>query len=719
LTVVLTIVMGTNDVLAASGGPVSSVGKGLTLTISTQWLDGGGYRPVEVLVVPATPPIADQTLHIELHASQNFYANEREMAVSQDIELPAGSMGVVETIAMPQQFAFQAFKAEVWLNGRYEAKLSQPARMVVGATAVYEGLPNVLVIGPSASPAVAGPPTLTPILADPGSGPLMSLFPQEVAQQQYVGIAAAPTSPGAAGLPLPTLISLPYDRLPRRWIELSSIDIICVSLTSLEQLAAREPERCQALRQWLLSGGNVIVFDAGPAQQRADDAARLLAPTGSLESSLVAEGWSKPSATDFSNRLKAYGGVQTPMLATVSSQPPDPPPFALRRFGEGMLLAADAKDVFAQPAQDWVWMLNSLGADRWLGYRRHGLSFERKNGDFWSWLVRGVGLAPVTEFRVLITAFVLMIGPLNYFWLRRRGRLHLLVIVVPAAACLVTCGQFGFAILADGLDVRVRARTFTRLDQRSGQAVCWSRISYYAGLAPSGGLAFPDDLVVLPLTANDGDASDMPRRQNLIWSSHRQDLVSGWLPSRTPMQFITVRSRTSQSGLRYLPARAGSPPQVENQLGSRVVRLLLADEAGRHYRAADFAAGERVALAAVDDPADEEAAIYDFVDDHKPGVPDGFVPPSSYGYSSRRRYYRYWAAVNNALSPASLISSRLESGLREAVLGPGPHASWIKPNGFALPKRSYLAIVERSPEVVFGVDNPREEDSLHVVVGSW
>ncbi|MGH7137911.1 MAG: hypothetical protein ACREHD_19355, partial [Pirellulales bacterium] len=591
------------------------------------------------------------------------------------------------------EFSFQAFKTEVWLNGRYQAKLSQPAGGVVGAGAVYEGLPNVLAIGPASAAAAAGPPTLTPFLPDPGSEPLMSVFPPEVTQQQYVAFPGATKAKAttAAGIPLPTLLTVPYDRLPRRWIELTSIDLVCVSLASLEQLAAHEPERCQALRQWLMSGGNVIVYDTGPAQERADDAARLLAPGPSPASGLIASGWSKPSASDFGNRLKAYGGAQTPMIADAVGPAPDPPPFALRRFGDGMLLAADTNDLFAQPAQHWIWMLNSLGADRWLGYRRHGLSFERKNADFWTWLVRGVGLAPVTEFRVLITAFVLAIGPLNYFWLRRRGRLHLLVVVVPAAACIVTFGLFGYAIFADGLDTRVRARTLTRLDQSTGQAVCWSRISYYAGLAPSGGLVFPDDLVVLPLTANEGDASDMPRRQNLIWSTHKQELVSGWLPSRTPMQFITVRSRASPAALRFLPAKAGDHPQVENQLGSRVVRLLLADETGQHFSAADIAAGGTSALVPADNPADEEAAIYEFVTDHQPGVPEGFVAPSSYGYGSRRRYYRYWSGINNSLSAASLSSSRLESGLRAAVMGAGPHSSWSKPNGFALSPRSYLA----------------------------
>ncbi|HET6880007.1 MAG TPA: hypothetical protein VFI31_07620 [Pirellulales bacterium] len=701
-------------VRAVSGGVSTSAAKGITLTVSTQWVDGAGYRPVEVAVATAAPLPADQTIHIELHARQNWYGNDREIAVSQDIELPAGSMGVVETIAAPQLFAFNTYNVEVWLNGDYSRKLSQPIRAFTGGVA-FEGLPNVLAVGPSIVPPAGAPPAVTSFLGDPGSGALMSIFPSDVSQNQYGGITP-PVAAGTAAPPLPSLVHLPLDRLPRRWLELSSLDLVCISAGHLEKLAAEEPERCQALRDWLVSGGNVVLYDVGPAGQRADEAARLLAPGASLAGGQVATEWSKPSAADCSNRLRAFGGSQPPLVGQAPTVVPDPPPFRLRRCGDGVLLAADTNDLFAQPAQDWIWMLNSLGPERWLWYRRHGLSLDRKNGDFWNWLVRGVGMAPVTEFRVLITAFVLAIGPLNYFWLRRRGRLHLLVIVVPLAAFTVTLALFAYALVADGLDVRVRARSITHLDQRTGHAVCWSRISYYAGLAPSAGLAFPDDVVVLPLAANDGDVSEMPRRQNVIWSNERQDLVSGWLPSRTPTQLLTVRSRNSQAGLRYIASTGASGPQIENQLGSRIIHLVATDEQGNYFAASDVAPGATVTLVAVEEPG---KALEQYVADHKPGVPEGFVQPSSYGFSGRRAYYRYYAAMNNNLPAPSFASSRLETDLRDVIMGPGTRSSAPASKGFSLAANSYVAIVERSPEVVLGIDQPREEDSLHVVVGKW
>ena len=85
---------------------------------------------------------------------------------------------------------------------------------------------------------------------------------------------------------------------------------------------------------------------------------------------------------------------------------------------------------------------------------------------------------------MLITLFVLLIGPLNYWWLKRAKRLHLMVLTVPLAAIVTTAGLAAYAVLADGFDTKVRLYSYTTLDQRTGDAACWARLSYYSGLAP-------------------------------------------------------------------------------------------------------------------------------------------------------------------------------------------------------------------------------------------
>ncbi|OYV81538.1 MAG: hypothetical protein B7Z73_17970, partial [Planctomycetia bacterium 21-64-5] len=381
---------------APTGTTAKSFAYGLTLVVSTQWLDGSGYRPVRVSILPAAPPKADQTLHVEFKALEWSYP-ARQILVSQDIEIPAGSAEVTDTLAVPQQFAFQNCEVEVWLDGVHKPKLKQNA--FGGATGLQvEGLPNILVVSGALTPAPGSPFTIG-MVADPDSSVLAGVFPAELVQQQvYYGRPMATTTPGGTTLlapSLPTLITVPYNHLPRRWIEFSSLDIVCLSLADLTALRTGEPERWQALRRWAAAGGNLFVFGVGAKLDRIDEISDALQlPRGDD----TAGEWTKPNPADFGNRLNSpYSGFGTVVVDAPVAEPPPPasePPFLLHPFGTGMVVAVAAADLFKEPPHYWIWMLNSLGPDRWLWYRRHGLSLERKNADFWNWLVRGVGLAP-------------------------------------------------------------------------------------------------------------------------------------------------------------------------------------------------------------------------------------------------------------------------------------------------------------------------------------
>ena len=103
-----------------------------------------------------------------------------------------------------------------------------------------------------------------------------------------------------------------------------------------------------------------------------------------------------------------------------------------------MVVAMASPAPFPGTQFEWGWLLGTIGSKRILWYQRHGLSTALENPDFWKFLIPGVGLAPVGGFRVLITLFVIAIGPVNYFLLRRLKRLHLLLLTTPASAAVVT-----------------------------------------------------------------------------------------------------------------------------------------------------------------------------------------------------------------------------------------------------------------------------------------
>ena len=124
--------------------------------------------------------------------------------------------------------------------------------------------------------------------------------------------------------------------------------------------------------------------------------------------------------------------------------------------------------------------------------------------DFNEFLIPGVGVVPVYAFLGLMTLFTLVIGPLNYLLLWRRRQLYLLVITIPSIALVTTFSLVAYAVLASGFGVTSRLLSVTLLDQGAKTAVSAARLSLYAGMAPSTGLAFPLESRGLPDLAGTG-----------------------------------------------------------------------------------------------------------------------------------------------------------------------------------------------------------------------
>src|SRR5262249_8865966 len=147
---------------------------------------------------------------------------------------------------------------------------------------------------------------------------------------------------------------------------------------------------------------------------------------------------------------------------------------------------------------------------------------------------------------------------LNYWLLRRRGRLHLLLFTVPAAALLISGSLFGYVLVADGLESRLRSRSYMELDQRNHEAAIAARLSYYTGLSPSNGLHFSTDTLLVPFekVAEINGWSQHTRTVNWIAEEGeqpaKQHLQRGWLTSRMPTQYVSLRTCPTTSELRVI-----------------------------------------------------------------------------------------------------------------------------------------------------------------------
>ena len=507
------------------------------------------------------------------------------------------------------------------------------------------------------------------------------------------------------------------------------------TLSDINLLPSKSPQQWNAIRKWLHNGGTLIVFGAGDKWERIGELQQLLGlpatgidETGDIDPTKF--GWITPSR----NEETGPPVSKSPEAASDESDNREDPataPFVMQSAGFGTVVALRVDDSSTSSntkSPDWNRLLISVGPQRWQWFQRYGLSMYRPNEDFWNFLIPGVGLAPVTQFQVIITAFVLAIGPLNYWLLKRRGALNLLVLTVPASALIVTAALVLFALFSDGLGVRVRARSFTHIDQKSGEAICWSRLSYYAGLAPGRGLTFAEDTVVLPLEfapKGDNDAATREVDWKAIDASNlagplEQRLTAGWLNSRTPTQFVTSRIRKTSARI-DVQRTAGQPPKFVNHLGAPIMRLIVADEDGKLFSAENLPAEAMASLIDVGGSKSALRQMLDVIVDNEPRRPDlmaGYKPRSFSGLNDPQTYgpngynpsstYRMMPATNE---PApSMSTSILERSIAEVQKE--LESGKLKP-------RSYIALVENSPEMQLGTPSAKEEASLHLITGTW
>lgn len=328
--------------------------------------------------------------------------------------------------------------------------------------------------------------------------------------------------------------------------------------------------------------------------------------------------------------------------------------------------------------------------------------------EFSDWLLPGQGAAPVTLFRVMLTVFVVLVGPFNYWILRAWGKQHLLVVTTPILAALFTVALLGYALLADGLATKARVQSLTYLDQPQGEAVSWARMSYYAGIAPRRGLQMPTEAMMIPVRAP-GDQTlwggERGSNRLLIWNDTQQ-LASGWLPSRTPTQFLQVYPY--QTDLRINITAEAQRVTARNALGSPLELLVVADPAGKLWMADGCAADATAQLKQVTRAKAFEALRGELMD-REPAFPPGTSSQDfelDAGRQGYARKYGFFASEPNL----GFSGNRMAIAL-SALKGTSGKRVQLAP-------RSYVAIAETSKLVPLGTQ-ATEAASCHVILGSW
>jgi hypothetical protein len=732
--------------------PGTKIKSGLLMTIDFRGVDANGYRPVRVefKTITGAPLTADRQIRVVL--TPNSYNAQSTTQVTQVIELPEGSTVTAATIAIPQSALWYSAKVDAFEDGEKLTDLSSPGIGWPGTN--YwdwtEARPTVLVID-SNVPDRLTRDSLVMNVKSRGADPnptytlpevriLNNLFPDPNRSNTYFADQKNSDATLLSQIAdLPRLEMLPPTEMPERWIELSQYDLTIISLADLKTLATKESTKLEALADWAAGGPLLLITGvgndfAGLAEiERVLKLPKLPVPQGAQEDF---RGWTpadnehhRPNLrSDFEDFQASMRPANTPNwqrqvypqprfnrpgvnpYATNDDQLAAPPqtPFVLRPNSLGVIVAIASDRPFPGKETDWIWVFNSVPRNHWMWYQRNGFSLHRTNDDYWTFLIPGVGEAPVVSFLLLVSLFAVLIGPVNYMLLGRSQRLYLLLITVPAGAVIVTGSLFTYALLTDGLGVRLRARSFTDLDQTTGRAVSWSRQSYYASIAPSRGLTFPDDATVFRILHMPSTSPRTGEPEQFVRWDEDQHLTDGYIASRTASQFMVLRATQSAAKLTVREgAAAADPPNATNDLNTDIRLLVICDSRGAWWTTENLA-GESSAKLSPTTPVAAADMLKKLYGADPPGFPRGYDPNLHNNALSLFIPNYSWYNVDGGSSLPVMASSLLELNL----------ANSTEP-ARALVPRTYLAVTKSSPVVPYGVPSVREESSLHIIRGRY
>ena len=312
-------------------------------------------------------------------------------------------------------------------------------------------------------------------------------------------------------------------RLPANWLGFTSLRAVVIGPREWAQLNDAQKG---ALLTWTACGGDLLFVD------------------GTLDA-LFPAGQGFSTATPAGGvRAYFFGRIHLPTAASI----------------EASGLTDAVSDLAA--AQDADWALPANGARGWGVVGARGFRLP----------IPGVGGVPARAYLSILIVFSLLIGPANYWLLRRRRQQVLLVLTAPVISALFIVLLAGYVLAGEGLGVRGRAVSFTMLDQAGKQAVTRASVSLYAaGMTPGGGMRFPRDVAVFPI-GTDGTGS---REQLTVDLTDAQRFTSGAIRARAPANFELIASRPARERLSFSRETRGM--SVTNGLGATIAAALYRD----------------------------------------------------------------------------------------------------------------------------------------------
>lgn len=373
---------------------------------------------------------------------------------------------------------------------------------------------------------------------------------------------------------LATAMSL--ESLPSKWFGYEGLGMLMISYSDLQLLARKHPGKLIAIERWVAGSGRLVVLNCGDKLQHSDEVLKLLGDQQAeiRDNRICKLQISEPDEKDLkkvrnvieSAAAAAGGYYPGSVYQTQSTQGIDRIKYPFMEDTlKNALSSGNAKDYLAvqfelgqivcvsDRGSDWKTEKGN-DVDRWshLGLfldKSDRKKFRNEYRVLNDLPIRGLGFPEFDEppryvFEFSILVYLLAIGPVTFFVLKRKHKLNLMFVFVPIVSALFCTTILAYAIFAEGFDTRVNVFTETWLNLRTGRQSTSSAAHVYSGITPSAYVLNSPTFGMVNLPSGG-------RTQRIAWSDADEEISNGEIRARTNHQLFTRCSNETDQRLSF------------------------------------------------------------------------------------------------------------------------------------------------------------------------
>ena len=697
---------------------------GLTVDVSVEAVPGQGYQPVYLDVRPTVGNrfTRDRRLGVTI-SPRSAYNTAIDFDYHTELFLPESASSHEQTVLVPYYYSWDELTIQLTEEGKNLTgghRVFMPGRKLRTCDTNQAVTVGVLLPQDSKRKNAAWElcPDVRGLVTVLGDGPL----PEGKKHGPNIARLDHQASLSLLHEVQPAFVQfrpLKEDRLPSQWLEYSQLDLLLIPSPLLNRIRMEQPESFQAIADWIATGGSVWVYAtntetmtwissdkitklpagqvAGPAAvkkdlslQSANDTSKL---TQDYEQKVVKE--SKYSNTTYKKRSDAFAQLTDAKhpLTTMENPAAVAKRIGYATYGLGMVIAIADNDPFPGSFQLWQAVVKKNSLDHLTWKQRVGVDITGGNVNYWNWLIPSVGQPPVKSFVFLNAFLALLIGPISYFYFRRKQRLYLLYFFAPLTALFATIGLFVYALISDGTESMVRVQQLTWLDLQNAQMTHHDRQTYFPVMAREPGISVRPDIAFFPVHHSpSGYGYGYNRQQSnnqrgdIVVSRSAQSFRGGFFSTRRQRQYISVG--VTRNGLTEKTAALKFRPEdsvISSALPFDIDQLVVRDPRGQYWLTRDLASGGNKKML-----SSNSSVLRDSL---RPFRPSPAAVP--------KLQQSYWAGMygQSTGSEVNLMGRRFNE--------------WVKKG---MPSGSFLAIIPVDTDRV-GLQKYRLVDSVHVVMG--